>query len=80
VDDPQLRDEALGALRALDRDGVFGVPFFVAGREHFWGLDRMAAFAALVRADRSADLPEQLAAEEPALVPGGDIGHAGGCG
>ena len=81
VDDPELRDEALSALRALDRDGVFGVPFFVAGREHFWGLDRMAAFAAVVRADSSsADRPEQPAAEEPVLVPGGDIGHAGGCG
>jgi 2-hydroxychromene-2-carboxylate isomerase len=80
ADDPELRDEALSALRALDRDGVFGVPFFVVGREHFWGLDRMAAFAALVRADSSTNPPEQPAAAEPVLVPGGDIGHAGGCG
>ena len=84
ADDPELRDEALEALRALDRDGVFGVPFFVLGREHFWGLDRLAAFAALVRAE-----PEAAAADtadtadhgpEPVLVPGGDAGHAGGCG
>ncbi|MFL6130922.1 MAG: 2-hydroxychromene-2-carboxylate isomerase [Mycobacteriales bacterium] len=118
VEDPDLRDEALDALRALDADGVFGVPFFVTGRERFWGLDRLAAFAALVRtaeqpateqpaaeqpsteqpaadplaADRAAGDqsmrpaavqqagPADLAAGEPVLVPGGDIGHAGGCG
>jgi 2-hydroxychromene-2-carboxylate isomerase len=78
--DPELRDEALDALRALDRDGVFGVPFFVVGREHFWGLERLAPFAALVRA---AAAPAEAADEpvaEPVLVPGGDAGHAGGCG
>lgn len=81
VDDPELRDEALRALQALDKDGVFGVPFFVAGREHFWGLDRLAAFAALVRAGGAGGPAEELAAEPaPVLVPGGDIGHAGGCG
>jgi 2-hydroxychromene-2-carboxylate isomerase len=79
TEDPGLRDEALDALRALDRDGVFGVPFFVAGRERFWGLDRMAAFAALVRAAPPAAAPEAPPVE-PVLVPGGDIGHAGGCG
>ncbi len=81
AEDPELRDEALAALRALDKDGVFGVPFFVAGRERFWGVDRLAAFAALVR-----DTPAVSSAEpaepagEPVLVPGGDAGHAGGCG
>lgn len=84
AEDPELRDEALAALRALDRDGVFGVPFFVAGREHFWGLDRLAPFAALVRGEGGpAPAVEPPAVEvpaEPVLVPGGDIGHAGGCG
>jgi 2-hydroxychromene-2-carboxylate isomerase len=94
AEDPELREEALAALRALDRDGVFGVPFFVAGRERFWGLDRLAPFVALVRGEEGAapaaetpavaapavETPDVEAPGEPALVPGGDLGHAGGCG
>lgn len=84
-EDPELRDEALAALRALDKDGVFGVPFFVVGRERFWGVDRLADFAALVRetpavGSATATEPAEQPAPEPVLVPGGDAGHAGGCG
>lgn len=80
VDDPTLRGETLDALLALDRDGVFGVPFFVAGRERFWGLDRLPAFVAEVRGSvppLAPPAPDELAA---AITPGGDAGHAGGCG
>ncbi|HEY0168578.1 MAG TPA: DsbA family protein [Jatrophihabitans sp.] len=95
ADDPELRQEALEALLALDRDGVFGVPFFTLGRDRFWGLDRLANFAAAVRATPAAvESPASVeaapveqedrveAAREPdeLVRPGGDAGHAGGCG
>ncbi|MGC4809235.1 2-hydroxychromene-2-carboxylate isomerase [Micromonospora sp. DT228] len=91
VSDPQLRADGIVALRRIDRDGVFGVPFFVHGREKFWGLDRLPDFAAAVRADRRADAesaqlvtatgPASTDDQVPVIVgPGGDQGHAGGCG
>lgn len=81
VDDPELRDEALQALLALDRDGVFGVPFFVLDRERFWGLDRLEPFVAAVRREVAESDDEEPSPSGPMLVgPGGDAGHAGGCG
>lgn len=79
AEDPELRAEALDALLALDRDGVFGVPFFTAGRDHFWGLDRLPHFAAALRATTAA-VPPAEPGEPGTLVPAGDAGHAGGCG
>ncbi|MEU9481771.1 DsbA family protein [Streptomyces sp. NPDC048191] len=80
-DDPDVRREATEALVALHRDGVFGVPFFVVGREKFWGIDRLPDFVAAVRGTRAAS--EAAAAQAPE-VPGRpatfDDGHAGGCG
>lgn len=29
-------------LTQMDRDGVFGVPYFLVGKEAFWGLERLA--------------------------------------
>ncbi len=29
-------------LKQLDRDGVFGVPYLVVGREPYWGLERLS--------------------------------------
>ncbi|WP_188316534.1 DsbA family protein [Solihabitans fulvus] len=46
VDDPGIRDCARGLRQRTDADGVFGVPFFVAGQDAYWGMDRMAAFVA----------------------------------
>ncbi|KUJ65280.1 isomerase [Streptomyces albus subsp. albus] len=40
----------LDALLVLHRDRVFGVPYFIDGTEKYWGVDRLAPFAALVRA------------------------------
>jgi 2-hydroxychromene-2-carboxylate isomerase len=34
-------DPAVAALERGYRHGVFGVPFFVVGRERFWGVDRL---------------------------------------
>lgn len=67
ADDPCLREEGAQALRSAIREGVFGVPFFVNGRDQFWGVDRLPAFLA------SLD-------PGPDSSAGGDIGHAGGCG
>lgn len=94
VDDPEIRDEGLAALLAIWTDGVFGVPFFIHGRDKYWGVDRLAAFAAAVRNDRPA--PPPSAAAGPATRsrgeawlasvgrttsrPTADEGHAGGCG
>lgn len=87
ADDPDLRARGVDALLALDRDGVFGVPFFVHRYDKFWGTDRLAAFAEAVAARTD---PARQGAERPAagpaaplardVPPGGDGGHAGGCG
>lgn len=86
---PELIDEGTRALMDLYRDSVFGVPYFVSGRERFWGIDRLPAFAALVSgraagAEPGLSSPAHAAVVgEPALAvpaPGGEGGHAGGCG
>jgi len=69
--DAGLRRQGGEALLALEHDGVFGVPFFIIGREKFWGVDRLPAFVAKVRST--------LTAAEP-VIAGFDDGHAGGCG
>ncbi|MEU5267230.1 2-hydroxychromene-2-carboxylate isomerase [Streptomyces hygroscopicus] len=90
VDDPEIRRRGIEALRAVDRDGVFGVPFFIHRHDKFWGLDRLAGFVASVRARTRTTVTATAATTEqretgrgvePALlVPAGDAGHAGGCG
>jgi len=80
-DDPELRREGVRILLQADRDGVFGVPLFVHGRNRFWGLDRLSAFAQQAGAGEAPAIP----APDPAVVTVGsgtfsDHGHAGGCG
>jgi 2-hydroxychromene-2-carboxylate isomerase len=86
LDDPGLRQRGAEALARGTRDGVFGVPFFVHGREKFWGVDRLDAYVAAftptgppATATAVAD-PVAPDADELVLVPQGDGGHAGGCG
>jgi 2-hydroxychromene-2-carboxylate isomerase len=38
---PPADDAAVSALERGYRLGVFGIPFFVVGREKFWGVDRL---------------------------------------
>ncbi|TDD40130.1 2-hydroxychromene-2-carboxylate isomerase [Actinomadura sp. KC06] len=84
VDDPEIRTEGVQALMDVYKDGVFGVPYFVNGFERFWGVDRLAAFAASVRGP-AADGRAADGGPAPARAGGGvsalvDDGHAGGCG
>jgi 2-hydroxychromene-2-carboxylate isomerase len=83
-DDPRVRREGLLALQAIDADGVFGVPFFIRGRDRYWGVDRLPDFVAAVRATRPTAEPENPHVQtEPArlgTVRSADLGHAGGCG
>ncbi|MET9648314.1 2-hydroxychromene-2-carboxylate isomerase [Streptomyces syringium] len=53
VDDERLRARGLDILREMERDGVFGVPFFIHRRDKFWGIDRLPAFVDTVRAARA---------------------------
>jgi 2-hydroxychromene-2-carboxylate isomerase len=79
-EDPALREQAGDALLALHHDGVFGVPFFVVGRDKFWGVDRLPAFAAKLRQRFPA--PRAAISGQPVGVAAAsfDDGHAGGCG
>ena len=76
TDDPDVREEGLAALLALDRDGVFGVPFFITGGERFWGTERLADFVAALDA-LTAPSPPPLAVMSGRTA---DVAHAGGCG
>lgn len=80
VDDERLRERGVAYLAAGERDGVFGVPFFVRGGEKFWGVERLSQFAASLGVEPAA--AEWLAPAEPAMAgtPVLDGGHAGGCG
>lgn len=88
VDDPDIREEAVGHLVRAYEDDVFGIPYFFVGRERFWGFDRLPDFlAALMPAlgrtspsvSSAADL--DLAAALPSGLPGAhDTDIAGGCG
>mgnify|MGYP002624080658 CR=1 FL=1 len=40
-DDGSLREEGARMLKQACEDRVFGVPFFVVNKEHFWGIDRL---------------------------------------
>ncbi|MCX2732050.1 DsbA family protein [Saccharopolyspora sp. NFXS83] len=78
VDDEELRAEGIGSLLRVCREGAFGVPFFIAGREKFWGLDRLELFlAALPGGAEPAAVPFVGPESGWGTVEGG---HAGGCG
>lgn len=81
VDDPRWRAAGLEELRGVESDGVFGVPFFVVGRQGYWGLDRLVA--AQAAHDEARPLVRAATSTPPVAVAaagGVDHGHAGGCG
>lgn len=57
--DPAIRQEGVDVLWRAYRDAVFGVPFFVLGREKFWGQDRVDEFLEAVhrQLDQEAACP-----------------------
>ncbi|HEX5116364.1 MAG TPA: DsbA family protein [Pseudonocardiaceae bacterium] len=77
TEDPDLIAAGTRALVDVWRDGAFGVPFFVYGREKFWGLDRLDAF---VRSFRQVGPAGQEPVPGTVAMAAGDDGHAGGCG
>ena len=80
ADDERVRDRGTEILLAIDRDGVFGVPFFIRGYDRFWGLDRLSNVVALVRGTAGTERPApDVDYPEPSPLTA-DLGHAGGCG
>lgn len=62
ADDVSLRGLAIALLERAYWDGVFGVPFFIVGHQHFWGIDRARAFVTALR-DRRERLERAQAGE-----------------
>ncbi|MEU8961409.1 2-hydroxychromene-2-carboxylate isomerase [Streptomyces sp. NPDC048491] len=80
--DPELRAEGIRVMLEIQRDGVFGVPFFIDHYDKYWGVDRLPAFVAALTA-RCPELAEPPSAPEVPLTElerSVDDGHAGGCG
>lgn len=84
--DAEIRAQAADCLVAAYEEDVFGVPYFRLGRQRFWGLDRVDAFAdqlvAGARAQR-APLAPGVHEEPNGRVKIGvpyDADTAGGCG
>lgn len=78
AEDPELIAAGTRALVDVYRDGVFGVPFFVHGRDKFWGVDRLDAFVHSFRAGRTGRAQGPVSQTVAMAVV--DDGHAGGCG
>ncbi|MEU1311708.1 DsbA family protein [Streptomyces cinnamoneus] len=60
LDDPRLRARGVECLISAYHDDAFGVPYFVHGREGFWGAERVSAFVATLRGetwDGTTDAP-----------------------
>jgi 2-hydroxychromene-2-carboxylate isomerase len=90
AEDERVRRLGVEALLAIDRDDVFGVPFFINRRQKFWGVDRLPDFLkSLGKRPRSDDTVDGDAFDGASAcrvpVPADDLrssdhGHAGGCG
>ncbi|CAM3751718.1 2-hydroxychromene-2-carboxylate isomerase [Kibdelosporangium persicum] len=83
ADDPLMRAQGVQALLEIQRDGVFGVPFFTLRHQKFWGVDRLVAFTEAVKRRRESSVaPVPAGAERLGLRKDGSVddGHAGGCG
>lgn len=82
--DAELRKRGAALLAESAHDGLFGVPFFITGRDKYWGLDRVESFVRAVRGAGGTTAAKTEAPDPAAhadLLPaGGDAGHAGGCG
>ncbi|MFI1227150.1 MULTISPECIES: 2-hydroxychromene-2-carboxylate isomerase [unclassified Streptomyces] len=82
-DDPGMRKKGLDCLVSSYKDGLFGVPFFVHGREKFWGADRLTPYVAAFRGTTPQEVEKSWQDHDELPLfseAGGDTGHAGGCG
>ncbi len=75
VDNPKVQELSLEVLDQVNRDGVFGVPMVIVGREPFWGLDRLVHAAQAYGQDGDEQSPDGLGS-----LSSIDSDHAGGCG
>lgn len=74
----QIREKAVTTALRWEKDGLFGVPFFVLGFNKFWGVDRVDAFVQALRGEpitffagarRAADKHKPEALEAVATPP-----------
>jgi 2-hydroxychromene-2-carboxylate isomerase len=70
--DPSIRREGAEALLAAYHDGVFGVPFFITGRDKFWGVDRLGHFVATLQGVTYRYLAGGALSGEVGLAPARD--------
>ncbi|MFF0149228.1 2-hydroxychromene-2-carboxylate isomerase [Amycolatopsis sulphurea] len=84
ADDPEIRRHGADTLIRSYKDGLFGVPFFLHGRDKYFGVDRLRAWVAKVRGETpeaGVELDWLAGADRSEPVrAGADIGPAGGCG
>jgi 2-hydroxychromene-2-carboxylate isomerase len=79
--DPDIRRDGTDVLVRAWRDDVFGIPFFITGRQKFWGLDRVEAFVSeLTGSSRALSAPDAAVPVGVADGPPLDRDTAGGCG
>ncbi|MDG9720239.1 2-hydroxychromene-2-carboxylate isomerase [Streptomyces sp. DH24] len=86
--DPELRKRGAAYLAESAHDGLFGVPFFINGRDKYWGVDRVAAFVKAFHASEEADRAKaeakaakdraEAAVEAPDPATHADLFAAGG--
>ena len=80
VEDEDVRRRGTESLLSIYNDSVFGVPYFVNGREVFWGLDRLESFIASLNEVRNHPPRHE---REPVIVDdlkATDFGPCSGCG
>lgn len=89
--DSEIRAEGVEALYRTYKDGIFGVPFYMHGRDKFWGIDRFEDFSAIYQAilstkGNTVEVPDETPATDD--LPKTAVQHvgmydtdsAGGCG
>lgn len=80
IDDDEMRAEGVRCLARAHEEDVFGVPYFRAGFERFWGLDRVDAFLHALGIESSSDPLLGVPREVQELTGAYDSDTAGGCG
>lgn len=70
----EIQAQATSCLERAWQAGVFGIPFFVAGREKYWGIDRLSAVIKILKSPPA----EQRSHTPPSEKPGTNVGRAMG--